>query len=293
MPNPLGSLLRKKRTKDKESPSSPVDSRSSYPASSITKTSSNTSTTASEKPTLGKLPTNDFQDKKDGELEYAQSPTQEVPQSALTRSQQQNAESLERAVTQDGGPISGVTTSGNPTGQIQPAFAQNVAPSPEQQRRLGIHQMADGSWPMARDEKGTKGKYHLQDFDFKRTLGTGSFGRVHMVQSKHNQRFYAIKVLKKQQVVKMKQVEHTNDERRMLARVKHPFLITLWGTFVDAKALFMVMDFVEGGELFSLLRKSQVKISSLPARARATDRANAIRRDFPTQLRSFTLLRSH
>jgi protein kinase A len=104
----------------------------------------------------------------------------------------------------------------------------------------------------------TKGKYALSDFNIQRTLGTGSFGRVHLVQSKHNQRFYAIKVLKKAQVVKMKQVEHTNDERRMLSKVKHPFLITLWGTFQDSKNLYMVMDFVEGGELFSLLRKSQV-----------------------------------
>lgn len=107
----------------------------------------------------------------------------------------------------------------------------------------------------------TKGKYTLTDFNFERTLGTGSFGRVHLVQSKHNQRYYAVKVLKKQQVVKMKQIEHTNDERRMLQRVKHPFLITLWGTFQDAKNLYMVMDFIEGGELFSLLRKSQVRLS--------------------------------
>jgi protein kinase A len=104
----------------------------------------------------------------------------------------------------------------------------------------------------------TKGKYSLNDFEILRTLGTGSFGRVHLVQSKHNQRFYAVKVLKKQQVVKMKQIEHTNDERRMLGEVKHPFLITLWGTFQDPRNLYMVMDFVEGGELFSLLRKSGV-----------------------------------
>ncbi|TKA82623.1 cAMP-dependent protein kinase type 2 [Friedmanniomyces simplex] len=103
----------------------------------------------------------------------------------------------------------------------------------------------------------TKGKYTLTDFTISRTLGTGSFGRVHLVQSKHNQRFYAVKVLKKQQVVKMKQVEHTNDERRMLQRCRHPFLITLWGTWQDSKNLYMVMDFIEGGELFSLLRKSQ------------------------------------
>ena len=108
----------------------------------------------------------------------------------------------------------------------------------------------------------TKGKYALADFNIQRTLGTGSFGRVHLVQSKHNQRYYAIKVLKKAQVVKMKQVEHTNDERKMLQKVKHPFLITLWGTFQDCKNLYMVMDFIEGGELFSLLRKSQVSVHS-------------------------------
>jgi len=111
--------------------------------------------------------------------------------------------------------------------------------------------------PQHQQVRSTKGKYTLSDFILQRTLGTGSFGRVHLVQSRHNMRFYAIKVLKKAQVVKMKQVEHTNDERKMLQKVKHPFLITLWGTFQDNKNLYMVMDFIEGGELFSLLRKSQ------------------------------------
>lgn len=129
---------------------------------------------------------------------------------------------------------------------------QSQASQGQNGRQQSFHQNAQ---PVVR---ATKGKYTLSDFTIQRTLGTGSFGRVHLVQSKHNQRFYAVKVLKKAQVVKMKQVEHTNDERRMLQQVKHPFLITLWGTFQDSKNLYMVMDFVEGGELFSLLRKSQV-----------------------------------
>ncbi|ODV85327.1 hypothetical protein CANARDRAFT_28589 [[Candida] arabinofermentans NRRL YB-2248] len=103
----------------------------------------------------------------------------------------------------------------------------------------------------------SKGKYSLKDFTIMRTLGTGSFGRVHLVKSVHNNRFYAIKVLKKAQVIRMKQVEHTNDERRMLKLVEHPFLIRMWGTYQDSRNLFMVMDYIEGGELFSLLRKSQ------------------------------------
>ncbi|GAA5980282.1 hypothetical protein JCM11641_005528 [Rhodosporidiobolus odoratus] len=103
----------------------------------------------------------------------------------------------------------------------------------------------------------TSSRYNLSDFTFIRTLGTGSFGRVHLVRSQHNSRSYAIKVLSKERVVKMKQVEHTNSEREMLERVRHPFLVNLWGTFKDSKNLYMVMDFVAGGELFSLLRKSQ------------------------------------
>jgi protein kinase A len=135
---------------------------------------------------------------------------------------------------------------------------QNQNQSQQQQPQYqGHHQNTASTSSVMRV---TKGKYSLGDFDILRTLGTGSFGRVHLVQSKHNQRFYAVKVLKKAQVVKMKQVEHTNDERRMLADVKHPFLITLWGTFQDTKNLYMVMDFVEGGELFSLLRKSGVSL---------------------------------
>lgn len=104
----------------------------------------------------------------------------------------------------------------------------------------------------------TTSRYNLADFTFIRTLGTGSFGRVHLVRSQHNSRSYAVKVLSKDRVVKMKQVEHTNSEREMLERVRHPFLVNLWGTFKDSKNLYMVMDFVAGGELFSLLRKSQV-----------------------------------
>ncbi|KAJ4170025.1 cAMP-dependent protein kinase catalytic subunit [Fusarium falciforme] len=137
--------------------------------------------------------------------------------------------------------------------EYQPQQQQQQQAQPQQHQANHQQQPSNGS-----QMRVTKGKYSLGDFDILRTLGTGSFGRVHLVQSKHNQRFYAVKVLKKAQVVKMKQVEHTNDERRMLADVKHPFLITLWGTFQDIKNLYMVMDFVEGGELFSLLRKSGV-----------------------------------
>lgn len=69
-------------------------------------------------------------------------------------------------------------------------------------------------------------------------------------------------MLNKDRVVRMKQVEHTNNEHLMLGAVQHPFIINLWGAFQDSANLYMVMDFVPGGELFSLLRRSNVREST-------------------------------
>ena len=205
-----------------------------------------------------------------GETAVVDAPMQDVSQyhnSAIQQQLQQqiSASSIPRSapiasesspvVLQPNSPVpsnkTGSSTPSMPTSHTFPY--QQELPMNKQTMEAGLA-LSRGLELVART---TKGKYTLGDFAIMRTLGTGSFGRVHLVQSRHNSRFYAVKVLKKQQVVKMKQVEHTNDERAMLRKVKHPFLITLWGTFADSKNLYMVMDFIEGGELFSLLRKSQ------------------------------------
>ncbi|KAF7726218.1 camp-dependent protein kinase catalytic subunit [Apophysomyces ossiformis] len=97
----------------------------------------------------------------------------------------------------------------------------------------------------------------LHTFRLLRTIGTGSFGRVHLAQSKCNDRFYAIKVMKKSEIVRMKQIEHTRNERAILLSIRHPFIVNMWATFQDCAMLFMVMDYVPGGELFTLLRKNK------------------------------------
>lgn len=104
--------------------------------------------------------------------------------------------------------------------------------------------------------------FQLTDFTVKRTIGTGSCGRVLLVQSVFNSRFYALKVLKKRQVVQSNQIEHVNEEKRILQRIRHPFLVKTWGTFQDSANLYIVMDYVVGGELFSVLRRMQVIIST-------------------------------
>lgn len=95
----------------------------------------------------------------------------------------------------------------------------------------------------------------LSDFDRIKTLGTGSFGRVMLSQHKQTKKFYALKILDKQKVVKLKQVEHTLNEKRILASISFPFLVSLEFHFKDNSYLYMVLDFVCGGEMFSHLRR--------------------------------------
>ncbi|SCV30566.1 related to ankyrin repeat [Fusarium fujikuroi] len=98
---------------------------------------------------------------------------------------------------------------------------------------------------------------HLRDeFNINKTIGLGSGSRVYLAQLKSDTRaFFAIKVLKKAHILKTMQIRHTVDQRAILMDVSHPFLAELYGTFQDTRSLYMVMEFVEGGELFTLLRQ--------------------------------------
>lgn len=97
----------------------------------------------------------------------------------------------------------------------------------------------------------------LDDFELDRTIGTGSFGRVMICNLKrdHHQR-YAMKMLKKENIVKMKQVEHTLNERKILASIDFPFIVKLAYSFKDTSNLYMVLEYVSGGEMFTHLRKT-------------------------------------
>ncbi|XP_015515116.1 cAMP-dependent protein kinase catalytic subunit beta [Neodiprion pinetum] len=95
----------------------------------------------------------------------------------------------------------------------------------------------------------------LDDFVRYRTLGTGAFGRVMLVKQKATGVYYAMKILEKAKLVKLKQVEHTGNEKRILECVRFPFVIYMEFCFKDNSYIYLILPFVTGGEMFSHLRR--------------------------------------
>ncbi|TPX71613.1 hypothetical protein CcCBS67573_g06126 [Chytriomyces confervae] len=96
------------------------------------------------------------------------------------------------------------------------------------------------------------------DFKLIKTVGTGSFGRAHLALHTRTNTYVVLKVLRKLDVIKLKQVEHTLDEKRILEALCNscPFLVHLYGSFMDCEYLYLVLEYIQGGELFTYLQNA-------------------------------------
>jgi len=97
----------------------------------------------------------------------------------------------------------------------------------------------------------------LLNYSVDRTLGTGSFGRVLLAQGNGREDFQAIKIITKERVIKTRQVEHTRNEKNILFCTSSPFIVALYDYFQDAKCLYFVLEFVNGGEMFTHIQKQK------------------------------------
>lgn len=102
---------------------------------------------------------------------------------------------------------------------------------------------------------GNNNKITKDDFELLNVIGKGSFGKVMQVRKKTDGQIYAMKVLRKEAIIARKQVAHTRAEKSILQKIQHPFIVRLHYAFQTKDKLYMILDYVNGGELFFHLKK--------------------------------------
>jgi serine/threonine protein kinase len=107
------------------------------------------------------------------------------------------------------------------------------------------------------------------EIQVKTTLGQGHFGRVRVIEAplardelkKKYEMFhtglFALKIMKKSEIMRLKQYTHVHDERKLLSRLKNPFIVTPYHTYQDERNLYMIMEYIQGGEIGSKLHRDE------------------------------------
>jgi len=90
-----------------------------------------------------------------------------------------------------------------------------------------------------------------------RILGMGTFGRVWLVTSTKTTRPYALKTLEKQQILKHDQCKGVVREKNIMASLNHPLIVNMVNSYKDNDHLYMLIELVLGGELFSILHTAK------------------------------------
>lgn len=98
----------------------------------------------------------------------------------------------------------------------------------------------------------------LADLDVSKTIGIGTFSRVQICKIKADSSLppLALKCLSKKEIMKLQQVEHVKAEKQILLQINHAFIVDLVGTFQDEGNLYMMMEYVNGGELHSYIQSN-------------------------------------
>ena len=109
-------------------------------------------------------------------------------------------------------------------------------------------------------------KLSYSDFQPLKLLGTGSFGRVLLVRFLTNDHLYAMKILSKTQIRLKRQEEHTRTERDLMVKVNCPFVVNIKFAFQDQSKLYIISDFMQGGDMFYHLHSQKKKFSEPTAK---------------------------
>jgi hypothetical protein len=142
----------------------------------------------------------------------------------------------------------------------QTVSTSNVGPEPmpnvdHDDYQLSIDDEGGRGGDVSRNRKKTKISFSIGDLVLSTTVGTGTFGRVRVVQFKPTRDWYALKIMKKSEILRLSQLDHILSEVKILSTTSHPFIVNLLGMQFDEKRLYLLFEYVPGGELFSYLRR--------------------------------------
>ena len=86
-------------------------------------------------------------------------------------------------------------------------------------------------------------------FELLSIIGKGGFGKVWKVYHKKSKKLYAMKLMSKQKIIDKKSAQSVKNERNFLSKIFHPFIINMHYAFQDSNNLYLVMDYLTGGDL--------------------------------------------
>ena len=101
-------------------------------------------------------------------------------------------------------------------------------------------------------------KISARDFDPIAIIGRGAFGEVRVCRWKDINEIIAMKKMNKSEMVYKNQVSHVRAERDVLATAQNPWIVELKCSFQDDKYLYLVMEYLAGGDLMTLLMKKDI-----------------------------------
>jgi protein-serine/threonine kinase len=140
--------------------------------------------------------------------------------------------------------------------QRQSEMEQKLAETTDPRRRESI-------WATGGRKEGSylrflRTKDKPENYSTVKIIGKGAFGEVKLVQKKSDGKVYAMKSLIKTEMFKKDQLAHVRAERDILAESDSPWVVKLYTTFQDANFLYMLMEFLPGGDLMTMLIKYEI-----------------------------------
>ena len=110
--------------------------------------------------------------------------------------------------------------------------------------------------------KGLEHEPKITDFTLIKELGTGSFGRVLLVQHNITQAQYAIKAIDKRSQANIQERIYFRREIEIMYRIHHPNVVKLFGHFEDNTYCYFIMEYIEGGNIYSYVPKNGIRTIS-------------------------------